>query len=363
MSTQPQQQTAAPAAEETAPKPVKKQIPFAKTGGLCPTDFADMYRLAEVISASDLAPKDFRGKPANCLVAIQLGAEVGLSPMQAIQNIAVINGRPTIWGDAMLGLCRGSGLWIEADYDEHIDGDGDNMVAVCTVCRAGGKPQTTRFSVADAKKAKLWGKSGPWTEYPKRMLTMRARSWRLRDSFADVLKGLHETSEAERIDAMLGQIDLSSIENLKERLAAPAATDDDAPDAEAGTLVSPQPAEAPAPVDDQERIDLIAEIDVARKAASAAGRKAALEAAGLTTKNWQDADTEALRTLLEHLTAAPPEPVDDLALLQKAVIGHVTRTGTKGIDVCTRHGVFASKVVECLDAGKLELIRDELAKM
>jgi hypothetical protein len=46
------------------------------------------------------------------------------------------------------------------------------------------------FSEADAKKAGLWGKSGPWAQYPARMLQMRARGWALRDAFPDALKGL-----------------------------------------------------------------------------------------------------------------------------------------------------------------------------
>jgi hypothetical protein len=49
--------------------------------------------------------------------------------------------------------------------------------------------------VADAKAAKLWGKSGPWTDYPRRMLKFRARGFVLRDVFGDVLKGLRTAEE------------------------------------------------------------------------------------------------------------------------------------------------------------------------
>jgi len=54
----------------------------------------DAMEYAKLISESDLAPKDFKGKPGNVLIAIQYGVEIGLKPMQAIQNISVINGRP-----------------------------------------------------------------------------------------------------------------------------------------------------------------------------------------------------------------------------------------------------------------------------
>ena len=77
--------------------------------------------------------------------------EIGLPPMQAIQSIAIINNRPTIYGDGALALVRASGLLEE--MNERTDGQGDAMVAICTVKRR-GEPQATvrQFSVVDAKK-------------------------------------------------------------------------------------------------------------------------------------------------------------------------------------------------------------------
>jgi hypothetical protein len=81
---------------------------------------------------------------------------------------------------------------------EAVEGDGDQMVATCVAKRRGyPAPSAVKFSVADAKKAGLWGKSGPWTQYPKRMLQLRARGFALRDAFPDVLKGLVTAEEAQ----------------------------------------------------------------------------------------------------------------------------------------------------------------------
>ena len=137
------------------------------------------------------------------MVAIMHGLEVGLTPMCALQSIAVINGKPTIYGDGAIGLVRGSGLleWIE-EIEETRPGIG--LAAVCRVKRR-GEPQPIEriFSEADAKKAGLWNKRGhkgedtPWITYPRRMLLMRARAFALRDGFADVLKGLGIKEEVE----------------------------------------------------------------------------------------------------------------------------------------------------------------------
>jgi hypothetical protein len=67
--------------------------------GLALASFDDAFRFATMVAKSDFAPKDFKGKPESCLLAIQHGSEIGLSPMQSLQNIACINGRPAIWGE------------------------------------------------------------------------------------------------------------------------------------------------------------------------------------------------------------------------------------------------------------------------
>jgi len=164
--------------------------------GLALASFDDAFRFAKMVAASEFAPKDFRGKPESCLLAIQHGSEIGLSPMQSLQNIACINGRPAIWGDAALAVAMASPVC--ESVTETIDGEGDNMVATCTAKRRGyEKPTVVRFTVADAKKAGLWGKTGPWTQYPRRMLQLRARGFALRDAFPDVLKGLVTAEEAQ----------------------------------------------------------------------------------------------------------------------------------------------------------------------
>jgi hypothetical protein len=164
--------------------------------GLALQSFDDAFRFSKMVAASEFAPKDFRGKPESCMLAIQHGSEVGLSPMQSLQSIAVINGRPTIWGDAALALVQSS---LVCEYvKEYTEGQGDNLTAVCEAKRRGyPAPTISRFSMADAKRAGLAGKSGPWTQYPERMLALRARGFALRNAFADALRGLITAEEAQ----------------------------------------------------------------------------------------------------------------------------------------------------------------------
>ena len=161
---------------------------------IIPQTIDDAYRLAKAVHVSGLAPPGFK-TAEQIMIAIMHGQEIGLTPLQSLQRLAVINNRVTIWGDGALGLVRGSGLceYVTEFLEEEA---GDKRRAVCQVRRKGERHQIERtFSIADAKKAGLWGKSGPWTQYPDRMLQMRARAFALRDGFADVLGGLYLREE------------------------------------------------------------------------------------------------------------------------------------------------------------------------
>lgn len=159
---------------------------------LTPTNMAEALQFADMLAKSDIVPKDYQGKPGNVIVAIQWGMELGLQPLQAMQNIAVINGRPSLWGDGMLALVMSC-----PDCEDISESfDPETITATCTVKRRGKAPVVRTFSLEDAKRAGLAGKQGPWQQYRDRMIQMRARGFALRDSFADVLRGMYMAEEA-----------------------------------------------------------------------------------------------------------------------------------------------------------------------
>lgn len=165
-----------------------------ESGIFRPNSVESLWRLAEIFKATGMSPKGFETTEKICL-ALMLGAEIGLSPTQSLQSVMVVNGRPTIWGDAALGLVRSSGL-LE-DFAETFTDAGPKSVATCTVKRKGqATPIVRTFSWADAMRAGLSGKD-LYKLYPQRMLAARARGFALRDGFADVLKGLSIREEVE----------------------------------------------------------------------------------------------------------------------------------------------------------------------
>lgn len=176
-------------------RPAEAKPPVAaggKIAALVPQNIEQAFRLAQALAqAGDMVPKQFQGKPNEIMAAILRGMEVGLAPMQSLSWIAVINGRASIWGDALPALVQRAGHHVDVE----IEGEGDTLKAVATLTRADGKKVVRSFSMADAKRAGLLGKAGPWAQYPQRMIAHRARSWAIRDGAADALMGLQVAEE------------------------------------------------------------------------------------------------------------------------------------------------------------------------
>lgn len=160
-----------------------------------PVNLADLEKLAIVMSKSGVVPKSYIGKSADILACFLHGSEIGYRPMQSLINIAMINGRPCLYGDAMKALVLSSPLCVSIIETEIGEVGKDTWGYKCTVVRRGQSPASYKFTVSDAKVGMLWSKPGPWSTYPQRMLMFRARSFCLRDNFPDVLAGIASAEE------------------------------------------------------------------------------------------------------------------------------------------------------------------------
>jgi hypothetical protein len=171
--------------------------PMTGPRGVALRDTGDIERFATLVYKSTLVPPEHRNNLANVFGIIAYGLELGLNPMQSLQNIAFVSSKPSVYGDMLLGLVEASGLLEE--FEEVEPGEAVSTgIGRCTLKRRGRPPITRTFTREMAETAKLWGKN-TWATYPGRMLQMRARSWALRDAFSDVLKGLYAREEAEDI--------------------------------------------------------------------------------------------------------------------------------------------------------------------
>jgi len=157
------------------------------------TSFEEGMRVAETIARTAFVPQDLRGQPGAVFAVMMMAAELQIGIMSALQGIAIINGKPSVYGDLALALCQ-----RHPDFEGHIEElSADGTEARCTMKRR-GRPDIARyFSMQDAERAGLLRKPGPWQNSPRRMLQMRARAYAMRDQFADALKGIGLREETE----------------------------------------------------------------------------------------------------------------------------------------------------------------------
>jgi len=194
-----------------------------------PALFEHYEKVAQKLSRSGMIPKSYQGKPEDIFVAMAMGYQLGFPVEQSLQDIAVINGRPCLWGDGLLSLALNHPDCDAIDEEPIYNGQ---VVTgyVCTVKRKGHASHSKTFTIQDAQKANLLGKAGPWTNYLERMLQLRARAFAIRDKFSDALRGL-KCAEVEQDNETIieGEIildkDKTHVEKLKKLLQPNIPTD------------------------------------------------------------------------------------------------------------------------------------------
>lgn len=155
----------------------------------------------KLMSAGDMAPRQYQGSPSNVLFALEYAEAVGVPAIHALMSIAVINGKPSPSAELMVTLTRKAGhkVWTEvAD---------DGLSATTYVERADmpGKVFSDTFDKAKAQTAGLWGKTGPWQNYPDVMLANRSKSRCIRMACPEVLAGVTMSAE-EQADMVDGEV-------------------------------------------------------------------------------------------------------------------------------------------------------------
>lgn len=154
----------------------------------------EIRETATTLAKSTLCPSHFK-KPEDALFAILKGAELGLPPVYSLSNISVINGKPSLGTDLMVGLAKKSPEWggMRVEYS---DDQTSCSVTVRRIYSNGVVDESTAtFTMDEARNAGLVRGGSPWDKYPARMLKHRATAFAIRDAFPDLLAGTYDPDE------------------------------------------------------------------------------------------------------------------------------------------------------------------------
>jgi len=151
-------------------------------------DFDSAYRLAKNLAMSMIIPADLRGKPADVLVIVLYGQELGLAPMQAINTIDVVKGRPSLRANLWVALARKAGHKVRV-IEETAD-----SCTVRVIRHDDPEPHIVKYTLEDAKIAGLLSNDN-YRKNPKAMLYARAASTCCRRACPEVAMGFVDEYE------------------------------------------------------------------------------------------------------------------------------------------------------------------------
>lgn len=270
-----------------------------------PNNLDQAYSLAERLATASLLPVYLRGKPSDVFMTLLLGRDLGLTAMQAITGIHVIEGKPSVSAQTAVALVKRSGL---CKYFRLVEGS--DKAASYETHRV-GEPGPTRmtYTIEEAQRAGLSGKHN-WKAYPAAMLRARCAMALARDVYPDLIANVYDPEELE-----------DRIEQLRTNELTPP------PTKTAPTPLGKAPAPAskaahpPAPPAPRGPDPIPREIAEQSKRDLAQQRRAAADA-------WQDDQT------ITSGTGPPPDEVEtevsDIGEIGKQLISAKTIEDTKG---------------------------------
>lgn len=161
--------------------------------------FEGAQRIATALASSDLVPTTYKGKTANCLVALEISQRCGASVMAVMQNLNIIQGRPA-WGSSyIIAALNSCGRFEPIRFKVTGEGEGKKCVA-WTRDRQGEVIDGPEVSIAMAKAEGWYDRNGSkWKTMPDLMLRYRAAAFFGRLYAPEILMGMRTDDEEREI--------------------------------------------------------------------------------------------------------------------------------------------------------------------
>jgi hypothetical protein len=189
--------------------------------------FENAQRIGKALASSALVPKEYQGQNglANTLVAMEIAGRMGLSPLQVMQNLHIIHGRPSWSSQFIIAMVNGCGRFTPLDFVLQGEGEQQSCYAVATELRTKKELKGPVVSIAMAKKEGWYSKTGSkWQTMPDLMLRYRAAAFWGRLYVPEFLVGMktqEEVIEIDAVDVTPAASSPTSIETLNSKISDP----------------------------------------------------------------------------------------------------------------------------------------------
>lgn len=164
--------------------------------------FQKIYDIGKMFASSTLVPSAFQGKPMDCAIAVDMANRIGVSPMFVMQNLYVVQGKPSWSGQACTAMVMASGKFKNVRHVYTGERGTDNWGCFLQAERTdtGEVVHGVEVTIKMAKDEKWYDKNGSkWKTIPELMLAYRASSFFARVFIPNALMGCIVEGEAEDI--------------------------------------------------------------------------------------------------------------------------------------------------------------------
>lgn len=178
-------------------------LPAPATGAISIWTDQKVYKTAiqqaQILAKSDLVPEQtYKGKPANCLIALDLAYRMNMSPLNVMQNLYIVKGKPGWSGQFCISAVNSCGRFSPLEFVQMVDEAGKitGYYAQATSLSTGkictGSPVTWAMVKGEGWDAKPGSK---WKTMPDQMFRYRCAAFFARTFAPEILNGLQTVEE------------------------------------------------------------------------------------------------------------------------------------------------------------------------
>ena len=160
--------------------------------------FEAAQRMVKPLATSDLVPTAFKNNIGSCLIALNLANRIGADPLQVMQSLYIVHGKPSFSSAFLIACFNQCGRYTAIRYEMFGERNTDSWgcKAYTTERATGELIEGVAVTIGMAKAEGWFGKAGSkWKTMPELMMRYRAATFLIRRVAPEIALGFQSTEE------------------------------------------------------------------------------------------------------------------------------------------------------------------------